>query len=287
MTRACPRLLLAAALSCAAVAVHAAPPMGGTIFMDPDIITSADQTTFTGITYAGTGPRLMYDRRVAAFVTYNAFLFNATYSDFAAAVEVQVNPEFGTPEAALAQADKYARVIGRLPKALRTDVQTVWIHQGVQPFGGGNHNLLIHIGQSVEYETQGILEETFIHEAAHTSLDAAHANAAGWVAAQRADPDFISTYARDNPTREDIAESFLPFLAARHRADRITPGAPTGFRIEAGSASGLANLAVMAVDGATRAVTVSAPPGTYFVRVRAQNACGTGPASNEVVLAVP
>jgi PEP-CTERM motif len=37
-----------------------------------------------------------------------------------------------------------------------------------------------------------------------------------------ADGEFISTYARDYPDREDIAESFLPYLALRYRADRIS-----------------------------------------------------------------
>jgi len=61
-----------------------------------------------------------------------------------------------------------------------------------------------------------------VHEAAHTSLDAMHAASSGWLAAQQADPTFISTYARDNPAREDIAESFLPWLAVRHRSSRIS-----------------------------------------------------------------
>ncbi len=61
-----------------------------------------------------------------------------------------------------------------------------------------------------------------MHEAAHTSLDAAHASSAGWRAAQSADAWFISTYARDNSTREDIAETFVPYLAIRYRLDRIS-----------------------------------------------------------------
>jgi hypothetical protein len=51
----------------------------------------------------------------------------------------------------------------------------------------------------------------------------AHAASAGWLQAQLADPDFVSDYARDNPTREDIAESFLTWLAVQHRADRLSP----------------------------------------------------------------
>jgi hypothetical protein len=196
------------------------PPFAGTIFIDPDIITAADATAFEGLTYTGRASRQMFDRRVAGFITVEAFLFDATFDDGLAA-EVQVNPEFDTEEAALEQALKYADVIGRLPTALRADVETVWIHRGTQPFGGGNRNLLIHIGQAALYEADGILEETFVHEAAHTSIDGMHAGSPGWLAAQAADPVFISTYARDNPTREDIAESFLPWLAVRHRRDRI------------------------------------------------------------------
>lgn len=163
----------------------------------------------------------MFDRRVNNWVYLNAFLFDATFDD-GLAIEIQVNPEFGDTASALAQASKYAPVIGRLPSCLRADVETVWIHLGDFPFGGGNNNILIHIGQADQYEADGILEETLVHEASHTSLDADHAASAGWLAAQSADEEFISTYARDNPTREDIAESFLLYLAVRHRSDRIS-----------------------------------------------------------------
>ncbi|MBK8292764.1 MAG: hypothetical protein IPK96_19345 [Flammeovirgaceae bacterium] len=53
-------------------------------------------------------------------------------------------------------------------------------------------------------------------------MDAAHATSAGWISAQESDGNFISTYALDNPKREDIAESFLLYLAVRHRSDRIS-----------------------------------------------------------------
>lgn len=203
------------------VEVPTSPPFAGTIFIDPDIITAADPTTFEAVTYAGQGSRLMFDRRVNDWITVDAYLFDATFDDGLEA-EVQVNPEFGSEAAALEQALKYAEVIGRLPTALRAEVETVWIHLGTQPFGGGNNNLLIHIGQAALYEADGILEETFVHEAGHTSLDGLHASSPGWLAAQAADPVFISTYARANPGREDIAESVLPWLAVRHRRARIS-----------------------------------------------------------------
>lgn len=217
------RLLAAAFLIlCLPDLVKAVPPFSGTIFLDPDIITDADPTTFTGITDAGRGNRWMFDRRANDWVYLNAFLFNATFND-GLTIEVQVNPEFGNSASAFVEASKYAPVIGRLPSCLRADVETVWIHRGNNLFGGGNNNLLIHTGQAVQYEMSGILEETLVHEASHTSLDADHADSTGWLTAQSEDGDFISTYARDYPNREDIAESFLMYLAVRYRADRISP----------------------------------------------------------------
>jgi hypothetical protein len=203
------------------IPVHTIPPYSGTIFLDPDIITPDDPTSFETLTAIGQGQRVMYDRRVSNWITVEAYLFLVTFDD-GLSVEVQVNPEFGNSEVSQAEAEKYATVIGRLPTSLRKDVETVWIHKGTQPFGGGNKNLLIHVGQADLYVKDGILEETFVHEASHTSLDAIHSASADWLEAQEKDPTFISTYARDNPTREDMAETFLVYLATRHRKDRIS-----------------------------------------------------------------
>jgi glucose/arabinose dehydrogenase len=65
-----------------------------------------------------------------------------------------------------------------------------------------------------------------------------------------------------------------------------TSDGPSTFIIEAGSSTGLANLAILTIDGGARSLTVLAPPGTYFVRIRGRNACGIGPVSNEIVVTV-
>lgn len=74
------------------------PPFGGTIFIDPDIITANDSTTFTSLTYSGTGSRTIYDRRNGGgWLTLEPFLFRANYND-GLEIEVQVNPEYGSVE---------------------------------------------------------------------------------------------------------------------------------------------------------------------------------------------
>ncbi|HJZ74487.1 MAG TPA: fibronectin type III domain-containing protein [Vicinamibacterales bacterium] len=65
-------------------------------------------------------------------------------------------------------------------------------------------------------------------------------------------------------------------------------GSPTTYVVEAGSAPGLNNLANSDLGSpATSYVAPGVARGAYYVRMRARNECGTGPASNEVLLVVP
>lgn len=202
------------------------PPFPGTAYISPNVITDDDPSAFVSLTYVGSGRRNMFDRRTNSFANRSAYLFMAKFQD-GSRIEMQVNTEFDRREARVVAA-KYATYIGKLPTLLRTDVDTAWIHKGDYPFGGGNRNILIHTDHAAVLESAhfaggsgNYVEEVLIHEAAHTSLDQYHAKAAGWLNAQAKDPTFISTYARDNPVREDIAESFLPYLLVRHRAERV------------------------------------------------------------------
>ena len=128
--------------------IVAAPPFSGTIFIDPNILTSEDPTAFISVKSIGNETRTMYDRRASGWITVEPHLFEAFFDD-SFTIEMQVNPEFSFDSAArLVQ--RFAPVIGRLPAALRAEVETSWIHDGVEPFGGGNKNLLIHIGQAAD-----------------------------------------------------------------------------------------------------------------------------------------
>jgi hypothetical protein len=58
----------------------------------------------------------------------------------------------------------------------------------------------------------------------------------------------------------------------------------TGYQVHAGSVSGVTNIGVIPVSAAARVLNVSAPAGTYFVRLVAVNAAGASGPSNEAVV---
>ena len=57
-------------------------------------------------------------------------------------------------------------------------------------------------------------------------------------------------------------------------------------RVVAGTAPGLDDLGAIGVPGAATSFTTTVPPGTYYVRIVALNACGASPYSNEVRVVV-
>ena len=200
------------------------PPWDGTIFITGNIITSEDPSTYESQEYKGIDSRLMYDRREKDFINIDAHLFDTYYSDLHY-IEVQVNPEFPLEEAKV-EANKYAWLIGQLPKVLKRDIQTVWIHKGNNDWGGGNNNILIHTGRTQEYVnwvTGNIVEETLIHEAVHTSVDSYYYGTEKWnEQVQKDEYRYVSTYAKNYPDREDIAEMFPLYIAVTFFPERIT-----------------------------------------------------------------
>lgn len=200
--------------------VHSAPPYSGTIFNFPNSFLDTDPTTFTGVAYRGQESRRVYDRR-SGYITINAYVYIASFSDGCPPYEMIVNPEFSQSQAQ-ELAEKYARNIGQMPICVRTGITGAVIHDGVNPWGGGDP-LTIHHGQGLDYESRGIVTETMIHEATHASFDYRYYTP-DWYAAASSDGEYISTSARDYPDREDHSETFLCWLAARYKQDRISSG---------------------------------------------------------------
>jgi hypothetical protein len=62
---------------------------------------------------------------------------------------------------------------------------------------------------------------------------------------------------------------------------------PTTYVLEAGTGEGKNDVGTFVAAGSATSMDRPAPPGRYFVRLFARNACGTSPASNEIVVTMP
>ena len=157
------------------------------------------------------------------WVTLNVYRFTVRYAG--GQLEFQVHPDFGSREAARSEVDTYAPALGRLPAALLSGIEEVEVHSIGVGAQGSEGFLHIDASDADELIPSGFLEEVFFHEVGHASLER-HRDSAGWRTAQQADGVFISTYARDHPDYEDVAESILPYFAVRYRPERLTEGRP-------------------------------------------------------------
>ena len=199
-------------------------PFRSTSWISPSIL-GPDSTRLQSVIYTGRGVRTVFDRRFDNWIRTRAFLFDAHIAEHV--VEFRVNAEFGEVEAARTEVDRFAAAVGRLPAAFLSNVASVVINGGEGAWGGGVDTeqagmMLIHKHSAWGAIRRGFLEEIFLHEAAHASLDEPHARADGWRAAQAADGVFISDYARNNRVREDIAETGIMYFAVRYRPERLT-----------------------------------------------------------------
>ncbi len=200
------------------------PPFSGTVWVTPEILGPDDPSSFGSVTHTGRGFREIFDRRANAWITVNAYLFDVQFGE--RTVEWQFNPEFGSAEAAETEIEVFGPAMGRLPAALLANLQEVEVNAGQGAFGGNSYNgsILIHTEDPGTRRAvdDGFLEEVFMHEGAHASLDPDHSDSPGWRTAQQADGVSISDYAQDFPDREDVAETILPYFAVRYRPERLT-----------------------------------------------------------------
>ena len=135
-------------------------------------------------------------------------------------IEFQVYPEYGGEEAAREEAERYATIFGRIPWEAMSLVREVELQKSGTSIAVGFYTswhdpewantILVSTDVAMKNAvSRGYMEEVFFHEGGHASIEEDHKTSPGWVAAQEADPTFISTYARDNPVREDIARNPL------------------------------------------------------------------------------
>lgn len=193
----------------------------GTVYLNPDHLLSSQENALVALSYSGIAARTTFDRRTGDWEQTDVYVLTATFSDGRSA-EVRVNLEFGSPEAAMEQGHFHAEVIGRAATELRAGLETITIHAGDLPYGGGSNDLLIHTGRTASASALGALEEIMIHELVHITFDMNQDPDAAYIAAQVADGTFPSAYAEEFPLREDRAESFLLYYVLRKHPENLT-----------------------------------------------------------------
>jgi hypothetical protein len=199
------------------------PYRSSVVGTDFDFITDSDPDTFVRLEDKGQGSAEMPDKSDrSAPLRQEAFLFLAHFND-GTRVNLAIDRDFQTQDAARTEALRYTPRLGKLPTALRRGVDRVVVHQG-----GENVTAFSDVGLIVVYSDNATkrigthdLEETIFHESVHAAWDKAHATSAEWKDAQEKDGRSVTDYARKNPKGEDLAESALFAYALIHHPNRI------------------------------------------------------------------
>ena len=188
-----------------------------------DFILDTDPDTFVRLEDKGEGQSEMPDKSVeSAPLRKKAFLFAAHFND-GTRVNLAIDGDFKTQDAARKEALRYTPRLGKLPTALRRGVERVVVHKGgedVTAFSDEGVIILYSDNATKRIGTHD-LEETVFHESVHAAWDKTHETSAEWLDAQKKDGCFITKYAMKNPMGEDLAESALFAFALIHHPKRI------------------------------------------------------------------
>ena len=206
------------------------PPFGGTMWDLPDLIKSSDYTIYSTSSYQGIETRLFYDKSIPDFINYPAHVYKVNFGDNLS-IDFEIYTEFTLEEAGNIE-QKYAPLIGQLGKDLRRNIKSFEFLKGEEVASAQRSddlnyaNITFHtdwLTNIVETRTDGDkTEELLIHESAHLSIDPYVYGQQGWTDAVNLDGNYLSTYAKDNPNSEDIAETFQAYIAVKYFPDRIS-----------------------------------------------------------------
>lgn len=177
---------------------------------DLDFIRPDDPGSAFCIQYTGAARVEMPDKRHDTLFADNVYLYRAVYSENES-VGIWVHPDVGGRADAEALIVPVIQAVAKLPPPMRALLDHVVIHQGNEPaFSEDRGRFFVLYSENIKSRiSTHDLEETVFHESVHAALDVPHASSAGWIAVQRADGQFVTEYAAENPEGEDMAETAL------------------------------------------------------------------------------
>ena len=179
---------------------------------DFDFITENDPSTFERLGYVGFLSWTMRDKRIStAWVPVKAYVFNAVFTD-GAQIKIALHSDFGSKDAAEADAIRYTPPLGKLPALYRKNIASLNVQKGgvdtTAHSKSKEHIITIYSDNATKRISTHDLEETFFHEATHASIQATYLGGAAWKNAKALDGAYMTHYAKKDDG-EDFAESAL------------------------------------------------------------------------------
>ena len=206
------------------------------------LIEPSDPSFLTEVTYIETA--LRYPTRTLYYregtEPFEVHIYRAVYSN-GHEMNFNIDTAF-TLEEAKSEAEKIAYMYGQVPGLLLVGMDDFVLFRGEgHPSSGRVTRFYTQVMQNLGH----FVEENFMHDMAHASLDWDEPNGSKqqfdiaddktliphrgvlnkneWVTVAREDDYFVSYYAKENPEREDIAESIIQYLVLRWRPERFDP----------------------------------------------------------------
>ncbi|MEO1585258.1 MAG: GC-type dockerin domain-anchored protein [Planctomycetota bacterium] len=219
--------VLSAAVVCGHVRADVEPPyVNSVVSNDLAFIFESDPNAIESFRYVTRARREMPDKRSNRLFA-DAYIFEAIYTTTDGGtqrVEIWANTDFQLLANAAPYASRLARAIGLQPELFRGSLRHVVLHTGDETAFAEERGgfFVIYADNMDDRVATDDLQHTVFHECAHVALEAAHAESAGWLAAQRADPGFITEYARDNAVKEDVPESAIFAFAVLNYPGRLS-----------------------------------------------------------------
>jgi len=205
------------------------PPFWGTDQQMPDTITDTDPTEFVSLSEASEGVlEFMWgpnglDNEGQWDEEVPVWDFTAQFKD-SPDVWISFDKDVGDATFCAPLASIFSQAIGRTPAYARTNFVGLDIRPGRCAGWGawaGDGVITMCLGYGQELIDTGNIEEVFF---ARGALDSVHSLLEGtdaWLCARQRDKNFISTWAADHPTREDVTESMVPWYAYTYSSKRV------------------------------------------------------------------
>ncbi len=182
-----------------------------------------DPSAFQSLTYVGFQKFEMPDKRALSpkpALVQDAYVFNCAFND-GTSMLIAESKEFGSKEAAEADALRYTRALGILPLLYRSKIKHMVVHKGgadTTSFAEDRGHFFATYSDNLSKRiSTHDLEDTFFHEASHSSIQVDYLNSPAWLAAKAADNAYITEYAKTASAQEDFAESALfAYIIIKH-----------------------------------------------------------------------